>query len=58
MQIVNMTKFGIGVAFVLLAVGLFVWTRRERGFGQLRQAALLSLVAAIIFGGMGFGVGS
>ena len=58
MQIVNMSRFVLGVAFVLLAIGLFVWTRRERGFGANRQAALLCLVAATIFGAMGFGVGS
>ena len=58
MQIVNMTKFAIGIAFALLAIGLFVRTRRERGFGQLRQAASLCLVAAAIFGAMGLGVGS
>jgi hypothetical protein len=57
MQIVHMTKFVIGIAFFLLAIGLFVWTRRERGFGQYRQAALLGLVAAVIFGAMGLGVG-
>ena len=58
MQIVHMTKFVIGIAFVLLAVGLFVWTRRERGVGPQRQAAILSLVAAAIFVAMGLGVGS
>ena len=57
MHIVHMTKFIIAIAFVLFAIGLFVYTRRERGFGQLRQAALLSLVAAVIFGATGLGVG-
>ena len=57
MQIVNPSRFVIAIIFALLAIALFVWTRRERGFGQYRQAGLLCLVAAVIFGAMGFGVG-
>jgi len=57
MHIVHMAKFVIGIVFLVVAIGLFVVTRGERGFGQLRQAALLCLVAAAIFGATGLGVG-
>ena len=57
MQIVNMTKFVIGIVFLLVAIGLFIRTRGQRDFGQQRQAALLCLVAAAIFGAIGLGVG-
>ena len=55
MQIVNTTRFVIGMVFLLIAIGLFFRTRGERGFGQQRQAALLSLVAAGIFTAIGLG---
>ena len=55
MHIVHMTRFVIGLVFLVLAIGLFVYTRRERGFGQLRQAALLCLVAAGVFLAIGLG---
>ena len=58
MQIVSMAKFVIGIVFLLVGIGLFIRTRGERGFGQFRQAALLCLVAAVIFGAIGLGVGS
>ena len=58
MQIVSMAKFVIAVVFLVVAIGLFIRTRGERGFGQFRQAALLCLVAATIFGAIGLGVGS
>ena len=55
MQIVNTTRFVIGLVFLAIAIGLFLRTRRERGFGQQRQAAALSLVAAGIFTAIGLG---
>ena len=58
MHIANMVKFVIGIVFLVVAAGLFVGTRGQRGFGQLRQAALLCLVAAAIFGAIGLGVGA
>jgi hypothetical protein len=58
MHIVNTAKFVIGIVFLIVAIGLFVRTRGQRGFGQQRQAALLCLVAAAIFGAIGLGVGS
>ncbi len=58
MHIVSMAKFVIGIVFLIVAIGLFVRTRGERGFGQFRQAAMLCLVAAAIFGAIGLGVGS
>ena len=58
MQIVSTAKFVIGIVFLLVGIGLFIRTRGERGFSQFRQAALLCLVAAVIFGAIGLGVGN
>ncbi|HYD14565.1 MAG TPA: hypothetical protein VEC11_17090 [Allosphingosinicella sp.] len=55
MQIVNATRFVIGMVFLVVAVGLFLSTRGERGFGQLRQAAVMCLLAAGIFTAIGLG---
>ena len=55
MHIVSTAKFVIGIVFLLLAAGLFLRTRGQRGFGQHRQAAALCLVAAGIFLAIGLG---
>ena len=55
MQIVSTAKFVIGIVFLIIALALFVRTRGQRGFTQQRQAALLCLIAAGIFGAMGLG---
>ena len=55
MQIVNMTRFVIGIVFLVVAFALFFRTRGEKGFGQMRQAAALSLVGAGIFTAVGLG---
>ncbi|HTU11188.1 MAG TPA: hypothetical protein VMG08_09855 [Allosphingosinicella sp.] len=55
MQIVSTAKFVIGIVFLIIAIALFVRTRGQRGFGQQRQAAALSLLAAGIFGAIGLG---
>jgi len=55
MHIVNMTKFVIGLVFLALAAILFVRARGERGLGQYRQAAALSLVGGGIFLAIGLG---
>jgi hypothetical protein len=58
MHIANTAKFVIGIVFLVIAIGLFVRTRGQKGVGQQRQAAMLCLVAAAIFGAIGLGVGS
>ena len=55
MQIVSMTKFVIGIVFFLLAIGLAVRTRGQRGFSQQRQAAVLCIIAAGVFCAIGLG---
>ena len=55
MHIVSTAKFVIGIVFFLLAIGLFVRARGERGFGQKRQAAALCLVASGVFVAIGLG---
>jgi hypothetical protein len=55
MHIVSMTRFVIGIVFLVVAIGLFFRTRGERGFGQMRQAAALSLVGAGYFTAVGLG---
>ena len=55
MHIVSMTRFVIGIVFLVLAIVLFFRTRGERGFGQMRQAALLSLIGAGYFAAVGLG---
>ena len=55
MHIVSMTRFVIGIVFLVLAIVLFFRARGERGFGQMRQAAALSLIAAFYFSAVGLG---
>jgi Kef-type K+ transport system membrane component KefB len=55
MHIVSTAKFVLGIVFFLLAIGLAARSRRERGFGQQRQAAALCLIASGVFGAMGLG---
>ncbi len=56
MQIVDTTKFVIGLVFLAVAAGLLVRSRGQKGFGQTRQAAALSLLAAGIFLAIGLGL--
>jgi hypothetical protein len=56
MQIVSMTRFVIGIIFLILAAALLVRARGQRGFSPPRQAAALSLVAAGIFLAVGLGL--
>ena len=58
MHIVSTAKFVIGIVFFVLAIVLFVRTRGQKGVDQQRQAAILCLLAAVIFGAIGLGVGS
>ncbi|MBX3560857.1 MAG: hypothetical protein KF780_03495 [Sphingomonas sp.] len=56
MTIVDTTKFAIGILFAVIGVGVLVVSRREGGFGQRRQAGVLMLVAAALFGVAGLGL--
>jgi hypothetical protein len=56
MTIVDQTKLLLGVAFAVIGLGVLVSARRQRGFGQRKQAGALLLVAALIFAGIGLGL--
>ena len=56
MEIVDTTKFAIGVAFALAGVAMLVLFRRERGFSQKKQAGAMLLIAAGLFVGIGLGL--
>lgn len=56
MTIVDTTKFAIGILFAVVGLGVLVMARREGGFGQRRQAGVLMLVAAALFGVAGLGL--
>lgn len=55
MEIVDQTKFIIGVAFAAVGVAVLLSDRRSRGFGQRRQMGALLLVAALVFVLIGLG---
>jgi hypothetical protein len=55
MQIVDTTKFVIGIVFFLIGAGVLVYTRGERGFGQTRQAGVMFLLASAAFVAIGLG---
>jgi hypothetical protein len=55
MEIVSPIRLAVGIAFAVAAVVLGVISRRERGFGPLRQIAALCVVGAISFLATGFG---
>ena len=56
MEIVDTTKFAIGIAFALGGVAMLVVFRRDRGFGQKKQAGVMMLLAAGLFIGIGLGL--
>ena len=55
MHIVSMTKFVIGIVFLLVALAMLPRALRERGFGKYRQLVALALVAAALFVATGLG---
>ena len=55
MNIVDMTKFVIGIAFAITGIVLLVSTRGTRGFNQRRQAGALLLIGAAVFVAVGLG---
>ncbi len=56
MDIVDTTKFAIGIAFALAGVAVLVQSRRARGFNQRKQAGVMMLLAAGLFVGIGLGL--
>jgi len=56
MTIVDTTKFAIGVGLLLVGAAILWRARGQRGFGQMKQAGALMLVAALIFGAIGLGL--
>ena len=56
MEIVDTTKFAIGIAFALVGAAVLVLSRGSRGFDQRRQAGALLLVGAVVFIGVGLGL--
>jgi hypothetical protein len=56
MHIVSMTRFIIGIVFLVIAIGLAPRALRERRFGKYRQLATLSLIGAAIFFARGLGL--
>jgi NO-binding membrane sensor protein with MHYT domain len=55
MHIVDQTKLVIGVVFALVAIAIFVTSRRSRGFGQRKQAAALLLIGGVLLIATGLG---
>ena len=56
MEIVDQTKFVIGLVFALAGVAMLVLARGSRGFNQRKQAGALFLVAAAVFVAVGLGL--
>ena len=56
MEIVDTTKFAIGIAFAVIGLAVLVLSRGSRGFDQRRQAGALLLVGAAVFAGVGLGL--
>ena len=55
MEIVDNTKFLIGIVFALAGVAMLFLARGSRGFNQRKQAGALFLVAAAVFLAVGVG---
>ena len=55
MDVVDSTKFFIGIAFAAIGVAVLVAARGTRGFGQRKQAGVLFLIGAVVFVAIGLG---
>ena len=55
MTIVDTTKLAVGLLFALVGIGVLLFARRERGFGQRKQAGALLMVGAAVFVSVGLG---
>lgn len=56
MEIVDTTKFVIGIVFAIVGIAVLVLSRGSRGFDQRRQAGALLLVGSVVFAGVGLGL--
>ena len=56
MEIVDQTKFAIGIVFALAGPAMLFLARGSRGFNQRKQAGVLFLVAAAVFVALGLGL--
>ena len=56
MEVVDTTKFAIGIVFAVVGAGALWTARGSRGFGQRRQAGAMFLLAAILFLAIGLGL--
>jgi drug/metabolite transporter (DMT)-like permease len=56
MEIVDSTKFAIGIVFAVLGVVVLVLARGTRGFNQRKQAGALFLVGSAVFLAIGLGL--
>ena len=56
MNIVDPLKFGIGLAFLLVGLGVLWLGRGERGLGQKRQLGGLLVIGAAVFIAVGLGL--
>jgi len=55
MEIVDTTKFAIGIVFALVGAAVLFLSRDARGFTQRKQAGALLLVGAVVFVAIGLG---
>ena len=55
MDIVDNTKFVIGIAFAVIGIAVLIASRGQRGFGQRKQAGGLFLIGALVFVAVGLG---
>ena len=55
MEVVDQTKFMLGIAFAVVGTAVLVLSRGTKGFNQRRQAGALFLVAALVFVLIGLG---
>ena len=55
MDIVDNTKFIIGIVLAIVGIGVLIQSRGTRGFGQRKQAGAMMIVAAGVFVALGLG---
>ena len=56
MDIVDTTKFVIGIVLAIVGIVVLIQSRGTRGFGQRKQAGVLLIVVAAVFVALGLGV--
>ena len=56
MEIVDQTKFAIGIGAALIGLAILFFSRGSRGFERRRQTGALFLIAAAVFVARGLGL--